>query len=67
MVPYSLDCNDHRFLCKGSGWSSSDDFLWHMKETFDYLYQEGVEGRPKMMTIGYVDSAIPGVSPDANE
>ncbi|KAF8916583.1 hypothetical protein CPB85DRAFT_1374515 [Mucidula mucida] len=52
MVPYSLDCNDHRFLCKGSGWSSSDDFLWHMKETFDYLYQEGVEGRPKMMTIG---------------
>ncbi|KAK0469051.1 uncharacterized protein EV420DRAFT_5915 [Desarmillaria tabescens] len=52
MIPYSLDCSDHRFLCKGSGWSSSDDFFWHMKETFDYLYEEGLEGRPKMMTIG---------------
>ncbi|THV02634.1 glycoside hydrolase/deacetylase [Dendrothele bispora CBS 962.96] len=52
IVPYSLDCNDHRFLCQGSGWSTSNDFLWHMKETFDYLYQEGIEGRPKMMTIG---------------
>ncbi|KAK0220939.1 hypothetical protein EDD85DRAFT_779806 [Armillaria nabsnona] len=52
MIPYSLDCSDHRFLCKGSGWSSSDDFFWHMKETFDYLYEEGLEGHPKMMTIG---------------
>ncbi|EEB91958.1 hypothetical protein MPER_09604, partial [Moniliophthora perniciosa FA553] len=52
IVPYSLDCDDHRFLCQGSGWSTADDFFWHLKETFDYLYQEGLEGRPKMMTIG---------------
>ncbi|KAK7025459.1 hypothetical protein VNI00_015987 [Paramarasmius palmivorus] len=55
IIPYSLDCDDHRFLCQGSGWSTSDDFYWHLKETFDYLYQEGSEGRPKMMTIGFAE------------
>ncbi|KAF9255234.1 glycoside hydrolase/deacetylase [Marasmius fiardii PR-910] len=52
IIPYSLDCDDHRFLCQGSGWSTSDDFFWHLKETFDQLYQEGLDGTPKMMTIG---------------
>ncbi|KAI5479961.1 hypothetical protein MNV49_002251 [Pseudohyphozyma bogoriensis] len=51
MVPYSLTNNDHRFLCKGNGVAASADWYDLLKGDFDVLYQEGVEGQPKMMTI----------------
>ncbi|RFU24665.1 hypothetical protein B7463_g11668, partial [Scytalidium lignicola] len=52
MVPYSYDCNDFKFFTVGSGFSSPSGFLDHIKRAFDVLYQEGVEGSPKMMTVG---------------
>lgn len=51
MVPYSYDCNDYKFHI-ASGFSQPDGFYEHVKNAFDILYEEGVEGSPKMMTIG---------------
>lgn len=47
----SYDCNDVKFH-SSSGFSSTSDFEDYLKEAFDTLYQEGLEGAPKMMTIG---------------
>ncbi|KAL4783801.1 hypothetical protein BJX76DRAFT_357702 [Aspergillus varians] len=52
MIPYSYDCNDFKFHTPGSGFRDPAGFLTHLKNAFDVLYEEGVEGMPKMMTIG---------------
>lgn len=50
IIPYSLDTNDARYAtCPG--WNNGEQFLQHLKATFDCLYREGAE-HPKMMTIG---------------
>ena len=46
-VPYSLDCNDYRFL-NANGFRSDQAFLDHIMNAFEILYEEG----GKMMTIG---------------
>ena len=51
MVPYSYDCNDFKFHTP-TGWGGSDDFLRHLMNAFDTLYEEGRDGTPKMMTVG---------------
>lgn len=48
IIPYSLDCNDFRFTTS-PGFVTGNDFYQHLKNTFDYLYQEN---RPAIMTIG---------------
>ncbi len=48
IIPYSLDCNDFRFSTS-PGFSCPDHFFNHLKNTFDFLYQEN---RSNMMTIG---------------
>lgn len=48
IIPYSLDCNDFRYSTN-PGFNTADDFLVHLKNTFDYLYQEKRTG---LMTIG---------------
>lgn len=51
MIPYSYDNNDARFHMP-TGWSSSDDFYIHLKNSFDCLYSEANDGlSPRMMTI----------------
>ncbi|KIW01553.1 uncharacterized protein PV09_07030 [Verruconis gallopava] len=52
IVPYSYDCNDFKFFTPGSNFSDPSSFLDHVKRAFNVLYEEGVEGSPKMMTIG---------------
>ncbi|KAK0205417.1 hypothetical protein DFS33DRAFT_765508 [Desarmillaria ectypa] len=52
ILPYTLDCNDFRFVVAGSGWSSGEDFYKHLVDTFDVLYEEGQMGQAKMMSIG---------------
>ncbi|ODV84151.1 carbohydrate esterase family 4 protein [[Candida] arabinofermentans NRRL YB-2248] len=47
LVPYSLDCNDYRFL-NANGFRSEQAFLDHLINAFDTLYEEG----GKMMTVG---------------
>ncbi|MCE8512908.1 allantoinase PuuE [Ruegeria pomeroyi] len=51
IVPYTLDCNDMRFATP-QGFNSGDQFFAYLKDSFDALYAEGVEGAPKMMSIG---------------
>jgi allantoinase len=50
VVPYTLDANDMRFATLG-GFSSGDQFLTYLKDSFDLLYAEG-ESAPKMMSVG---------------
>lgn len=51
LVPYTLDCNDMRFATP-QGFNSGDQFYTYLKDSFDMLYAEGVEGHAKMMSIG---------------
>jgi peptidoglycan/xylan/chitin deacetylase (PgdA/CDA1 family) len=46
-----LDCNDYKFNV-ATGFGAPMDFYDHVKGAFDVLYEEGIEGMPKMMTIG---------------
>ena len=50
VVPYSLDCNDMRFV-QAQGFNTGDHFFHYLKDSFDALYAEGEEA-PKMMSIG---------------
>ena len=50
VIPYNLDCNDFRFVTS-PGFSHSDDFYRHLKDSFDLLLPEG-EVTPKMMSVG---------------
>ncbi|KIV80980.1 hypothetical protein PV11_08435 [Exophiala sideris] len=52
MLPYTYDNNDLKYQIAPGTWGSSGAFLEYLKSSFDVLYAEGLEGRPKMMTIG---------------
>ena len=47
VIPYTLDVNDMKFLIP-NGFSTGDDFLAYLVDTFEQLYEEG--GR--MMNVG---------------
>jgi chitin deacetylase len=51
IIPYTLDCNDMRFATP-QGFNSGDQFFAYLRDTFDALYAEGVEGAAKMMSVG---------------
>jgi chitin deacetylase len=51
IVPYTLDANDMRFATP-QGFNSGDQFFSYLRDAFDALYAEGVEGAPKMMSVG---------------
>jgi allantoinase len=51
IIPYSFDNNDSR-LQRGGDWSTGEDFFNYCREAFDWLYRRGVEGSPRMMTVG---------------
>jgi len=51
VVPYSFDTNDSR-MQRGGDFSTGDDFFTYCRDAFDCLYRRGVEGRPRMMSIG---------------
>ncbi|MGW1554683.1 polysaccharide deacetylase family protein, partial [Streptomyces sp. NPDC002346] len=50
VVPYSLDANDFKFLIV-HGFTTADDMLTYLVDTFDTLHAEGAE-RPRMMSVG---------------
>lgn len=50
IIPYTLDTNDIRYTTS-PGWNQGEDFLQHLKATFNCLYREGAI-YSKMMTIG---------------
>lgn len=51
VIPYSFDNNDSR-LQRGGDFSSGDEFFSYCRDAFDWLYRSGVEGRPRMMSVG---------------
>lgn len=51
IVPYTMDCNDMRFAIQ-AGFTNGDQFESYLKDSFNFLYAEGVSGAPKMLSIG---------------
>ncbi|WP_278315475.1 allantoinase PuuE [Lolliginicoccus levis] len=51
VVPYTLETNDMRFSSP-AGFANGDEFFHHLRDAFDVLYREGLEGRPSMMSVG---------------
>nr|WP_316655353.1 allantoinase PuuE [uncultured Gellertiella sp.] len=51
IIPYTLDANDMRFATP-QGFNTGAHFESYLKDSFDALYREGVDGKPKMMSIG---------------
>lgn len=51
IIPYTLDANDMRFATP-QGFNAGDQFFAYLKDSFDMLYAEGLDGAPKMMNIG---------------
>ncbi|MGE3642980.1 MAG: allantoinase PuuE [Beijerinckiaceae bacterium] len=51
VVPYTLDANDMRFAT-AQGFNSGDQFFAYLKDSFDTLYAEGLDGSAKMLSIG---------------
>jgi allantoinase len=50
ILPHSFDTNDSR-LQRGGDFSTGEDFFVYCRDAFDWLYRQGGEGRPRMMTI----------------
>ena len=50
VIPYTLVNNDARYLLP-NGFSSGQDFFQHLKDAFDFLWQEGAHC-PKLMSVG---------------
>ncbi|MFC3058128.1 allantoinase PuuE [Paenirhodobacter populi] len=51
VIPYTLEANDMRFATS-PGYIEGEMFFQYLKDSFDTLYREGVEGRAKMFSIG---------------
>jgi putative urate catabolism protein len=51
IIPYTLDANDMRFATP-QGFNTGEQFYIYLKDSFDYLYEEGKRGSPKMMSVG---------------
>ena len=51
VLPYSFDNNDSR-MNRSQGFETGDQFFTYCRDSFDWLYRSGQEGRAKMMSIG---------------
>ncbi len=51
VIPYTLEANDMRFAT-APGYITGEQFYQYLKDSFDVLYAEGVEGRAKVFSIG---------------
>jgi len=51
VIPYSFDNNDSR-MQRGGDFPTGDEFFTYCRDAFDWLYRSGVEGRPRMMSVG---------------
>jgi putative urate catabolism protein len=51
VIPYSFDNNDSR-LQRGGDFATGEEFFAYCRDAFDWLYRQGAEGRPRMMSIG---------------
>jgi len=51
VIPYSFDNNDSR-MKRGGDFATGEEFFTYCRDAFDWLYRSGVEGRPRMMSVG---------------
>lgn len=51
VIPYTLDNNDTKFV-NLNGFDHGEGFFRYLRDAFDVLYEEGVRGAPKMMSVG---------------
>jgi putative urate catabolism protein len=51
VVPYSFDNNDSR-LQRGGDFATGAEYFQYNRDAFDWLYRQGSEGRPRMLSIG---------------
>jgi OHCU decarboxylase len=51
IIPYTLEANDMRFAT-APGYIEGEQFFTYLRDSFDTLYAEGNEGKPKMFSIG---------------
>jgi allantoinase len=51
VIPYSFDNNDSR-LQRGGDFGTGEQFLTYCRDAFDWLYAQGVDGQPRMMSVG---------------
>ncbi|MCB6179111.1 allantoinase PuuE [Rhodobacter sp. Har01] len=51
VIPYTLEANDMRFAT-APGYSTGEQFFQYLKDSFDTLYAEGIQGRAKLFSIG---------------
>ena len=51
VIPYTLEANDMRFAT-APGYITGEQFFQYLKDSFDTLYAEGMDGRAKMFSIG---------------
>jgi allantoinase len=51
VLPYTFDNNDSR-LQRGGDFATGDEFYTYCRDAFDWLYRQGTDGRPRMMTVG---------------
>ena len=51
VIPYTLEANDMRFAT-APGYTTGEQFFVYLRDAFDALYAEGLEGAPKMMSVG---------------
>lgn len=50
VVPYTLDCNDFKFLLP-NGFATGDDFYRYLVDAFEQQWEEGAV-RPSLMSVG---------------
>ncbi|MEP6546076.1 MAG: polysaccharide deacetylase family protein [Gammaproteobacteria bacterium] len=51
VLPYTFDNNDSR-LQRGGDFATGGDFFSYCRDAFDWLYRQGSDGRPRMMSVG---------------
>lgn len=51
VVPYTLDANDARFI-GAQGFSNGNDYFIYLRDAFDIIYEDGIAGHPKIMSLG---------------
>jgi putative urate catabolism protein len=51
VIPYTMDSNDMRFAT-AQGFNTGEQFFAYLKDSFDVLYREGLDGAPKLLNIG---------------
>jgi chitin deacetylase len=51
ILPYTLEANDMRFAT-APGYIEGEQFFTYLKDTFDTLYREGIQGSAKMFSVG---------------